>query len=243
MKLFTIGLSVLLWFSASMEAAHVGVLIVATGRYIQFVKPLVESAQKYLLTEHEKTYFVFTDGHAPDFPYIVPVYQKRLGWPYDTLLRCAIYAQHADLYKGIDYLFAIDADMLFVDTVGDEILSDRVATQHPGFIGRRGTYETNELSTACVGRHEGVYYFAGGFHGGSCSEFLKLANTMHHNIVKDLESDYIAIWHDESHLNRYFIDHKPTVVLSASYCYPGAKKTGYPAKLVALDKNHAEFRK
>ncbi len=228
---------------SSVHAAHVGILVVATGKYIQFITPLIESANRYLLPDHQKTYFVFTDGQAPQDANIVSVYQQRLGWPYDTLMRCAVYVSHADLYANVDYLFAIDADMLFVDTVGDEILGARVATQHPGFIGQRGTYETNQISTACVPSGQGSYYFAGGFHGGSRDEFLRLATTMYENIMIDLEKKYIAVWHDESHLNRYFIDNPPTVILNSSYCYPGNKRTGYPKKLVALDKNHAEFRK
>jgi len=84
---------------------------------------------------------------------------------------------------------------------------------------------------------------AGGFHGGTRDEFLKLASTMYYNIMRDLEHNFIAVWHDESHLNRYFIDNTPTVVLNPSYCYPGRKKMPYPKKLVALDKNHAEYRK
>lgn len=233
----------LLFFCISLNAAHVGILIVATGKYINFVEPLIISAEEYLLPDHQKTYFIFTDGTAPSAHNVVSVYQKRLGWPHDTLMRCAIYASHADLYASFDYLFAMDADMLFVDSVGDEILGERVATQHPGYVGQRGTYETNEHSTACIREHEGSYYFAGGFHGGTRDEFLKLATTMYQNIMRDLDHNFIAVWHDESHLNRYFIDNAPTVILNPSYCYPGNKRAPYPKKLVALDKNHAAYRK
>jgi histo-blood group ABO system transferase len=225
------------------HAARVGILIVATGKYIQFVEPLIKSANEHLLHAHEKTYFVFTDGQPPQESNVVRIQQERLGWPYDTLMRCAMYASHADLYADMDYLFAMDADMLFVDTVGDEILGERVATQHPGFVGRRGTYETDARSRAFVAHYEGSSYFAGGFHGASHDEFLKLINGMCSGILFDLENKYIAVWHDESHLNRYFIDNPPTVILTPSYCYPGNKRIGYPKKLVALDKNHAEFRK
>jgi histo-blood group ABO system transferase len=234
---------IILFSCFSLNAAHIGLLIVATGRYINFVEPLIASARKHLLPGHQKTYFIFTDGQVPVMDDVVGVYQKRLGWPYDTLMRCAMYTAHTDLYDSIDYLYALDADMLLVDTVGDEILGDRVATQHPGFVGLRGTYETNRASSACVEPYEGSCYFAGGFHGGSRDEFLQLAATMYHNIMRDLEHNFIAIWHDESHLNRYFIDHLPTVVLNPSYCYPGNKRIAYPKKLVALDKNHAEYRK
>lgn len=231
-------------FSQQAEKQYkIGLLIVATGRYIQFVEPLVKSADKHFCTNHQVTYFVFTDGQVPDHKNIVKIEQKRLGWPYDTMMRISMYDKQRDTLEKMDYLFATDADMLFVDTVGDEIFSDRVATQHPGFVGKRGTYETNSVSTAYVGPREGQQYFAGGFNGGSSKEFLKMAHTITGNINKDLEKNFIAIWHDESHINRYFIDNPPTKILSPSYCYPESWNLGYHKRLLALDKNHNEIRK
>lgn len=238
----------LLLGSSACNAAKVGLLIVATGKYIQFVGPLVESARKNFCTNHDVTYFVFTDGVAPKANDIVQLEHKRLGWPYDTMMRLSVYDTYAETLGSMDYLFATDADMKFVDTVGDEILSERVATQHPGFIGKRGTYETRSDSTACVAGTEGQHYFAGGFNGGTAQEFLKLAKIVTENIKKDLEKNIIAIWHDESHINRYFIDNPPTCILSPSYCFPqstiatGGKKLNYTPRLIALDKNHNEFR-
>jgi histo-blood group ABO system transferase len=159
------------------------------------------------------------------------------------MMRLSMYDMHSDLLSQMDYLFATDADMLFVDTVGDEILSDRVATQHPGFVGKRGTYETNRISTAYVGPQEGQYYFAGGFNGGSSKEFLKMVHTITENIKKDLEKGFIAVWHDESHINRYFINNPPTLILSPSYCYPESWNLNYHRRLLALDKNHSAMRK
>ncbi len=174
---------------------------------------------------------------------MVKIEQHRLGWPYDTMMRFAMYYDHRDKLKEMDYLFACDADMLFVGDVGGEILGERVATQHPGFVGERGSYETKQISTACVAKHEGAHYFAGGFNGGSRGEFLKMARVITENIKKDLAKNFIAVWHDESHLNRYFIDNLPTVMLSPSYCYPESWKLPYKKRLLALDKNHKEMRK
>ncbi len=249
---------------ASLEAAHeeqtckkVGLLIVATGKYIDFVPPLLDSADKYFCTNHEVTYFVFTDGTLSSRKNLKIIYQKRLGWPHDTLMRYSIYHQHRDELKGMDYLFATDADMLFVDSVGDEILSERVATKHPGFFNRKGTYEQRNTSTAYVKPGEGKHYFAGGFNGGCPIEFLKMSRVVTENILKDLSRNMIAVWHDECHINRYFIDNPPTCILSPSYCYPENWDTpkqkiqlAYPAnwkvpfqpKLVALNKRHGSLR-
>lgn len=240
----------LIVFGANCWADTVGLLIVATGKYIDFVPSLIASARKHFCTNHDVTYFVFTDGQIEGED-IVRIQQERLGWPYDTLMRLSMYDYHADLFHDMDYLFATDADMRFESEVGDEILSDRVATQHPGYVGRRGTYESRRQSTAYVDQSEGSHYFAGGFNGGSREEFLKMAHTITENIQKDLEKNIIAVWHDESHINRYFISNPPTCILSPAYCYPendahyrrGIWRETYLRKLVALDKSHAQLRK
>jgi histo-blood group ABO system transferase len=214
----------------------------ATGKYIQFVQPLIDSANKHFLRNHHVTYFVFTDQEFDPDEHTVVAFQARLGWPYDTMMRYHTYYKYRDLFADQDYLFALDADMLFVNTVGDEVLGERVATQHPGFVGRRGTYETCAYSNAFVSEVEGDIYFAGGFYGASTEEFLQILQTNIEMIDDDLNRGYIAVWHDESHWNRYCIDHPPTVILSPSYCYPESWKLNFPKKLLALDKNHHEIR-
>lgn len=244
------------------QQLNIGLCIVATGRYIQFVKPLLDSAEQYFCPMHKRTYFIFTDSEEAGLQSlrnssykdnIVITYQKRLGWPYDTLMRFSIYNQHKNLFAQTDYMFATDADMLFVGTEGNEILHNRVATNHPGFEkniplwGSEPPYDRNEKSTAYIPYDMGTYYFAGGFYGGSTAEFIKMAESITNNIITDLEQhNYIAAWHDESHLNRYFIDNPPSVILDRSYCYPeNGEQKGYPqcsAKLLALDKDHAAIR-
>lgn len=244
MKLKVILLSMIVIFIsvAPLSAYRIGLLVVATGRYTEFVQPLVDSANKYFCTNHNVTYFVFTDGQIPQASNIVRIEQKRLGWPLDTMMRFSMYASQKELLKSMDYLFACDADMLFVDTVGDEILGDLVGTLHPGYVGTKGTYETDSRSTAYLPNHEGTYYFAGGFNGGKSDAYLKMAQTITDNIEIDLKKNIIAVWHDESHLNRYFATHKPSIVLSPSYCYWEGKVLPYKQRLVALTKDHAKYR-
>lgn len=222
---------------------NVGLCIVATGKYDVYAQRLIESARTYFCKNQKVKFFVFTNGNIEAASDVIKVPQERLGWPYDTLKRFHIYEAHQDVFKDMDYLFALDADMLFVAPVGDEILGDLVGTEHPGFVGKRGSYEKNKNSKAFVGKKEGKTYFAGGFYGGKKEEFLKLIHQTIAQIDADLKQGLIAIWHDESHLNRYFIDHPPSQVLDPSYCYPESWNIPYSKKIVALDKNHAEMRK
>lgn len=222
----------------------VGLLIVATGRYVTFIEPLIRSAEQHFLKNHQRYFFVFTD-HVDQVckqDNVIAIYQKKLGWPYDSMFRCSMYYSNRDLYNDIDFLYACDSDMRFVDTVGDEILGDLVATQHPGYVGQRGTYEMNSQSLAYVAPREGTCYFAGGFYGGKRDEFIELNKTIFERIQIDLGHGIMPVWHDESHLNRYLIDHKPTVILTPSYCYPESWRLNYHPRLLALDKNHAAIR-
>jgi hypothetical protein len=56
--------------------------------------------------------------------------------------------------------------------------------------------------------------------GGRPSKIHALAAKCHENQLADERNGITAVWHDESMLNRYFVDHHPTVILSASFCYP-----------------------
>lgn len=226
----------------SLCAAKVGFLIVATGRYNQYINSLIESAEKHFCKDHQVTYFIFTNGEVPKASNIVKIHQERLGWPYDSMMRFEMYYENKKLLKSQDYLYSCDADMLFVDTVGSEILGKRVATLHFGFVDRPGTYDTNPQSTACVYPGEEKNYFAGAFWGGQTKEFLKITQTIAKNIREDLNNEVIALWHDESHWNRYCIDHPPTVVLSPSYCYPDFWPLPYHPRLVTFIKDNQALR-
>jgi len=226
----------------------IGLVVIATGKYTQFIPPLFKSVQKHFMKGHEVKIFVFTDGKIPENDIVKRVEQEHLGWPGATLKRYHIFDKNKEALSKMDYLFYCDADMKFVGDVGEEILPEKesnglVGTEHPGFYGgRRGTYETNKESTAYVAPDEGVTYCAGGFNGGTSEAFLKMSKTIKERVDKDLEKDIIAIWHDESQMNRYFIDNHPKI-LNPSYCYPESWSVPFEKKLLALNKNHSEIRK
>jgi len=222
----------------------VGLLVICTNKYTRFLDPLLRSADQYFLKNEDVTYFVFTNQEVEIATnrQVIGTYVEHKDWPWMTLGRYKIFSEASEELSKMDYLYYCDADMLFVGEVGDEILSDRVATQHPGLYGTRGTPETNPESLACVYPHEQMQYFAGGFNGGKSEEYLRMANTISNNIDIDYAKGIIALWHDESHLNRYFIDNPPTKILSPSYCYGEGMHIPFEPKLVALNKNHAEVR-
>jgi len=224
--------------------SKIGLLIIATNKYTTFIEPLIKSADDNFLNNQEVTYFIFTDKPLELISKrnINYINVEHKDWPWMTLGRYKIFSDSHDELSKMDYLYYCDADMRFVGVVGDEILSDLVATQHPGYYGTKGTPETNPASLACVYPYEDMQYFAGGFNGGKSEDFLKMSKILSNNIDIDYSNGIIAIWHDESHMNRYFIDNKPTKILNPSYCYGESMNIPFERKLIALDKNHSEIR-
>ena len=85
-----------------------------------------------------------------------------------------------------------------------------------------------------------------GFNGGSTKRFMEMAEVIADRVNKDLEKDVIALWHDESQMNRYLIDNPPSISLTPSYVYAEEfydnPQYPYPPKIIALKKNHNELR-
>lgn len=166
----------------------------------------------------------------------------RPGWPNATLYRYHAIREHAEELNG-DYVFLCDADMRFEAPVREEILSELVATQHPGYVGRRDLpYEDRPESVACVTR--GTTYYAGGFVGGEREDFLNLSSWMESLIDEDAGHGLVARWHDESYLNRLLASSPPSLTLTPAYCHPDDNSAYlsiwpeiYERKLVALDKD------
>jgi len=224
---------------------NIGLLIIATGKYDRFVQPLINSCNRSFLRGHNIHYFVFTDSNKVFFENIHIIFQKKLGWPFDTLMRYSLFYENLDKFKGIDYIYYIDADMIIEDEVGEEVLGEFVVVKHPGFFNKPRnlfTYETNPESHAYIAPNEGLHYYAGGFNGGNKDHFINMSKIIKDKIYDDLSRNIIAIWHDESHLNRYAIDKPPTVILDPGYCYPESASLPFRKRLIALDKDHEFMR-
>jgi histo-blood group ABO system transferase len=232
----------------------IGLLNIATNRYLEFVDGLYDSANKFFLSKgaFELHYFLFTNlpgGVNRDDVNVI--YQEHYPWPGMTLRRYEIFCKNSTKLSEMDYLYYCDIDMIFEGYIGDEIIGDSVATLHPGYWNAPLhilSYERSPISRAYVAPGEGQRYFAGGFNGGTSENFLRMSETIYKNIVEDKKIGYTAVWHDESHMNRYFIDHPPSVILDPSYCFPKdavwAKEHPFRAtkKLCALEKDHSQFQ-
>lgn len=223
----------------------VAILYICTGKYNIFWEDFYKTSQKYFLNNCNKEYFVFTDS---EYIYnekdnkIHKIYQENLGWPYNTLMRFNMFKKIEDKLKKFDYIFFLNANMLFIDYIGNEILpikEDLLVVKHPGFYNKNNlefTYDRNEKSLAYIPFGEGKYYVAGGFNGGKAEEFIKLIDKLDSNIKIDLDRNIIALWHDESHLNKYILD-KKIKILGCDYIYPEGWNIPFDKKILVRDKS------
>lgn len=221
----------------------IGLALVATGKYYDAFVPQFLASLINFIPEHNKTVYIFTDKkkgiewHGNNCLFHIHVEHKP--FPYPTLMR---YHWISSLETVIDteYLFYSDVDMRMVK-VGKEILQPLVAVLHPGFYQGGGSWEINPTSTACVLSDKINKYYAGGFQGGGSKIYIQAAKRMRDNIQTDLENGVVAVWHDESHWNKYLTEN-PFTEFNPSYCYPETASLPFEKKILALDKDHNAMR-
>jgi histo-blood group ABO system transferase len=231
------------------EQMNVALITIATGqKYRQYAGTMFLSAKKFFPEAHR---IAFTDGIGAEdpeadviFPFVAYANQCLLippaGFPEATLMRYHTMLKFKHELAFYDQIFWIDADMLFVAPVGEEIFSNGLtATLHPGYIGTRGTPETRKESAAFTPNN--TSYYCGGFQGGDAKHYLSAVLTMAQGINLDIKAGVQAIWHDESHWNNYLSAFElPAKVLGPEYCYPDVTTDYYRDKWRAAGLGHVE---
>lgn len=237
----------------------IGILYICTGKYKIFWRNFFESTQKYLLTQEnfDKQYFVFTDAEQIEYESntnVHKIYQEQLAWPYITLNRFEIFQKALPQLKTMDFIYFFNANMLMVDYVGEEILPTKEKLfsflLHPGMVYKKREefpYENNVRSLAYISEDQGTYYYMGSLNGGIAKYYLAMIKELSLRIDDDLTNGIVAVWHDESHLNKFALENQDLIKnLPIEYGTPqGSIKTTHP-KIIILDKGkfggHAYLR-
>lgn len=235
----------------------VAIAFIGTSKYLNFLPQYYEKIKENFLPNIEKTFLVFTDGEG-DYPEDIKVYpQEHLEWPYITLTRFEIINKAREEILKHDWLVFLDADTLVVDKVLEEdFVSDKplFGVWHPchnlGMPPHNklpGAFETNKLSLAYVDVEQELptVYYQGCFWGGKVPEVLELIDELQSRVTKDLENDVIAVWHDESHLNKYFLENNDKVkTFGPEYAYPEvfSKYCEFSPKIVHLAKDNSNYQ-
>lgn len=223
------------------------IFICLNAQYWPFLGDVISDAKKHFLKNHEVDFFTWSDM-PEDTNYGATVFPTEpIQWPYPTLMRYHLFLQQEEILSTYDHIYYLDVDMRIVDTVGDEILSEGLMmAEHPMYSLRKEyipPYEPNPNSSAYIPRYGVIItengqprfkplYAAGGFQGGKADEFIKAMKAMKATVDKDFTNNYVAIWNDESHWNKYLSQYTGKVVaLSPSYVYPDSLINEYYVKI------------
>ena len=229
------------------------IVFIGTGKYINFLPNYYSAMKTHFLSETELRFHVFTDQvQYANWPDDVNVYQiEHLQWPFITLLRFK-FMNHfmEEIAKSENCVFA-DADLLWQNkTTVEELYGGRkhFGVQHPGFVfePHKATFEKNPESRAHVTTADDLgTYWQGCLWGAKSEEFSKMVSRLDEQVDSDLKKQIVAIWHDESHLNRYLIDVKGEVnTLHPGYATPEQWqhiRDTFPTVALHLHKTMEEF--
>uniref|UniRef100_A0A8C9QF38 Globoside alpha-1,3-N-acetylgalactosaminyltransferase 1 (FORS blood group) n=1 Tax=Spermophilus dauricus TaxID=99837 RepID=A0A8C9QF38_SPEDA len=223
----------------------IGVTVFALGKYTRFVQHFLDSAEEFFMRGYRVHYYIFTHDPAaiPRVPLsagrllsIIPI-RRHSHWEEISTRRMETISLHIAkrAHREVDYLFCLDVDMVFRNLWGPETLGDLVAAIHPGYFTasrQQFPYERRRASTAFVADSEGDFYYGGAVFGGRVASVYEFTRVCHMAILTDKANGIMAIWQEESHLNRHFISHKPSKVLSPEYIWDDRKPQPPSLKLI-----------
>lgn len=224
---------------------RIAILYICTGEYSFFWKVFYLTFKMYFLKKSEVHFFVFSDNNKLDYIDNEDVHFKqinKLEWPYSTLFRFHTFLTVEEDIRCYDYCFFFNSNMMCIQNImEDEFLplkNDLLVVKHARCYEekRAGSWERNVDSTAYVTPGKERIYVWGGVNGGKASAFMDMSVELVRRIDEDLKRDIIAVWHDESHINRYIIDFPDYRLLDISYCYPEGWLFPFEQKIMLLDK-------
>lgn len=225
-----------------------GILYICIGCYDFFWESFYESSERYLMQGYPciREYFVFTDAsslYKEEDVHIHRIYQSDMGWPDNTMKRFHLFLTIREQLKDLDYLFFFNANVEFVAPVGMDFLPDEKGN---GLVGALHSYcynaslwsypyERRKKSMAYIPFWRGKQYYQGSLIGGTTDAFLRMCEVCNSWIDIDLKNGITPIWHDESIINRYFIDNPPKV-LDCRYNYSEKRSLPIEKKIVLRNK-------
>ena len=212
----------------------VSIIFIGTDKYLNFLPQYHERVTEKLFPGVEKKIFAFTDGdlegEVPDD--IIPIKIEHKPWPRITLERFHTILSAKDQLLENDYVLFLDADMYVNQEVRfDEVFNDKdfVGVHHPCHMVKApphdkapGSFEPNRHSTAYL---ENAYdfgvYWQGCLWGGKTEPVIEMMETICARIDEDDENGITAIWHDETHLNKFFCENFDQVhTLNSNFAFP-----------------------
>lgn len=227
----------------------IAITYICTGKYERFWNKFYETCERFFYPEHEKHYFVFTESKSisiEQYHNVTKIYQNKVGWPYDTLLRFHWISMIQDQLYDFDYCYFCNANSVFIDTITEDVIPFPTekkplifwchTAHYDHYSSNDITTECNEESTAYIGANVKCRQHGGGFYGGTTSAFVRMTLDLRNNIQKDLNKDIIAVWHDQSHIIKYACEHDHLEVGRDLICQEEKKPVNGKCVMVFLAK-------
>ena len=210
---------------------EIGIIILATKEYKQFIKPFWESIEEHFMPLYTKTLICFTDSQ--DYP--LPEDTNRfiidpLGWPEIILHRYELILSQD--YSMFDQIYNFDVDVIFQKTFHDynifgelpyehelkEIKATLVGLQSPlndtkiwGYSAQEH-FETNPESLSYLAPEERKTYYSASMTGGDTQYYLDVIREVQLMLDLDIENG-LTPKSEEIALNKMFFLHSPTMSL------------------------------
>lgn len=201
---------------------RIGIIYIATGIYTEFWKEFYPTCEAFFCMDAKKGYEVFTDSPKLLSMKIHNVYLHPIedrGFIVNVSSKSKFICEIAlQLEQKYDYVFYLNGNYKFVEPIlSHEIVSgpeNNYLTALSFDMYKSKTleelpYDRNPHCHAYIPSGEGTTYYQGGFYGGRTKEMLQLSRWCASRIEDDLRKKIIALYHDESYLNRYLLDYRP----------------------------------
>nr|DBA20518.1 TPA: hypothetical protein GDO54_017290 [Pyxicephalus adspersus] len=226
-----------------------------------YLNDFLVSANRYFMPNLSCVFYILTDRpdqvldieFRPGVSKVILQIPMRSRWQDISMLRMKDFLDFVlpRATEQVDYLFCMDVDQIFTSNYGPEVLGKLVAQLHSGFYQSKRkhfTYEDDPRSAAYIPPGEGDFYYHAAVFGGTPSNLISLTSSCLKGILKDKKQNVEAVWHDESHLNRYFaLEMRPVKILSPEYCWDNrlrwwATQTIFPSASRSLSEDRWNFR-
>ncbi|XP_072321193.1 N-acetyllactosaminide alpha-1,3-galactosyltransferase-like [Eucyclogobius newberryi] len=226
-----------MWEPVIYDRAHtenqssVALTVFAVGRYLEaYLENFLVSAEEHFMIGLPVTFYVFTDqidkvpmiNLGPQRNIRTIQVERHSRWQDISMMRMKVISKVivSEIQYLFPYVFCFDVDQIFTGRFGSEALGESVALLHAHYYKLpkdRFTYDRNPKSKAYM--EAGDYYYHAAIFGGTWENVKMIADGCLESIMEDKKNNVEALWHDESHLNKYFWLHKPSKLLSPEYCW------------------------